>query len=455
MIREKSFYKTLLRLALPSALQSFLSLLTVMADNIMISRFDPENALAAVSQVNTINTFVLSMLMGVGSGGVVLISQYWGKKDTRAIRPVCGMVCMLSAGLAAIVTVLSLLVPRALLAVTLNPEEGVLTDIAETYLRLVCFSFLPYALSSALVAVLKGVEVVKVTLYASVLSLVTNVGLNYLLIFGKAGLPAMGVQGAALATVCARVAELAVVLVYCFRVQKNVPLRLKNMVTTARWAAKDYLHFGLPVALGDAQWALICLLRGAMIGYVGKTMISAMSITETMCSLATMFSFAMADGACVVIGKSVGAGDYARTRRESNTIQVLFAAIGALMCGIVFLLRYPFISLYGTTGEIAGLAAQLIAVAAVTLLGTTYHAACFRGVNRGAGDCRFVMRVDMICGWLVVLPLTYAAAFVFHWPMPVIFLCTRIDQCFKWVIAFLRLRGNKWICNVTREETPA
>jgi Na+-driven multidrug efflux pump len=84
------------------------------------------------------------------------------------------------------------------------------------------------------------------------------------------------------------------------------------------------------------------------------------------------------------------------------------------------------------------------------MLGTTYHAACFTGINRGAGDGKFVVKVDMICGWLVVLPLMFLAAFVFCWPLPIVFLCSRIDQCFKWIIAFFRLRGNKWIRNVTR-----
>ena len=188
----------------------------------------------------------------------------------------------------------------------------------------------------------------------------------------------------------------------------------------------------------------------AIIGYLGKTMMSAMNITDTMINLGTMFTFALAGGACVLVGKAVGAGDYARARQYSQTIQVLFACVGVCMCTIVFCLRNPFISLYGQEEDVVTLAAQMIAIGAVTLLGTTYHASCFVGINRGAGDSRFVMTVDMICGWLVVLPLTWLAAFVWKLPLPLVFLCTRIDQCFKWIIAMVRLRGNRWIKNVTR-----
>jgi len=137
MIREKNFYKTLFRLALPSAFQSFLSLLVVMADNIMISRFDPENALAAVSQVNSVSTFVISMLMGIGAGGIVLISQYWGKRDKTAIKPICGMVCLFSMLLSLLVITLVLTMPRAVLKLVLDPKETVLTDIAVRYFRIV------------------------------------------------------------------------------------------------------------------------------------------------------------------------------------------------------------------------------------------------------------------------------------------------------------------------------
>jgi len=131
----------------------------------------------------------------------------------------------------------------------------------------------------------------------------------------------------------------------------------------------------------------------------------------------------------------------------------MFFFIGLVMAGIVFLLGSPFTSLYGSAKDpqVFSLSTAMISILAVTLIGTSYHASCFVGINRGAGDSKFVMRVDMICGWLIVLPATALAAFVFRSPLPVVFLCTRIDQCFKWIIALVRLRGDKWIKNVTRE----
>ena len=171
-------------------------------------------------------------------------------------------------------------------------------------------------------------------------------------------------------------------------------------------------------------------------------------------NLGTLFTFALAGGAAVVVGKAVGAGDYTLVRAYSRTIQVMFLLIGLVMSLVVFLLRWPFIGLYSLDGQTAALAATMVAICAPTLIGTTYHASCFVGINRGAGDSRFVMLVDMICGWLVVLPLAALSAFVLHLPLHWIYFMTRIDQTFKWLIAWLRLRGNKWIHNVTREAAP-
>lgn len=449
MVRDKKFYQTILRLSLPAAFQSAVNLLVVMADNVMVTRTG-ENALSAVAQSNAVTTFVTAALTGLSTGAIVLISQYWGKKDEKRIRTVCAVsfaVCLLFALLA--ITAVRMF-PRALLGLVINGGETAVIDLAMQYLPIVCLSYLPLALTSAMVGMLKGVEVVRVTLYTTILSLFANIGLNYVLIFGKLGFPALGVTGAAIATVIARLLEAALVWVYFFRVQKALPIAPRDLTKSEAWAWQDYARYGLPVGLTDAQWALVNLLKAVILGQMGKMMIDAASVTDMMMNLGTMFTFALAGGACVVVGKAVGEKDYKRVREYASTIQVMFLGIGAVMCALVFLLRRPFVSLYNLDEDTFALAAKMIGICSFTLLGTSYHASCFIGINRGAGDSRFVMLVDMICGWLVVLPTAALAAFVFHWPLAAIYFCTRVDQCFKWLIAFLRLRGDKWIKNVTR-----
>jgi len=448
-VKDKGFYRSMVRISLPTAFRSLLSLLVLMADNVMISLY-AENALAPVSQANSISTFVTAALTGLGSGAVVLIAQYWGKGDHKSVRQFFSVATAACTALAMLFIAAILIFPRGVLSLVLDPAQEALTPIALSYLTISCLAYLPLAVSSALSSVLRGVEVVKVTLYATVISLLSNVVLNYVLIFGHLGLPAMGVEGAAWATVISRFIEAAVVWIYCFKVQKAISIRPRDLLSHQKWAWKDYFRFGAPVGFTDAQWALVGLLKMAAIGHLGKEMMSAMNLTDTMMNLGTMFTFALAGGACVLVGKAVGQGDMEKVRQYSRTIQSMFACIGVIMALVVMLLRFPFIGLYGQTPEVEKLAGQMILIGAITIMGTSYHASCFVGINRGAGDNKFVMMVDLICGWLVVLPLTYLAAFVFHWPLPIVFLCTRIDQCYKWIIAFFRLRGKKWIKNVTR-----
>ena len=454
MIRDREFYRTILRISLPAALQALVSFLVVVADDVMVSKLpDGVAAQAAVAQVNSITAFYTATLTGLVSGSAVLIAQYWGKRDMARIRRIFAVVMWFCLGAAVLFAGAGRLFPKQMVGLVVGAGETAVTDAALSYFAIACLTWLPYAVTTALIGMLRSIEVVKITLVVSVMALFLNVGLNAVLIFGLMGLPAMGVRGAALATLITRLCEMAVVWFYTFHKQRVLTIRPQDLLRPDRALAGDYAKYGLPVALTDMQWALIGMLKAAIIGQMGKVFMAANSIANSMANLGTMFTFALAGGACVMVGKAVGRGDYDRAKEYSKTIQILFFGIGLVMAALVFLLRRPFASLYGSAAdpEVFRLSTTMIAILAVTLVGTSYHASCFVGINRGAGDSRFVAMVDMICGWLVVLPATLLAAFVFHWPLPVVFLCTRIDQCFKWIIAFFRLRGDRWIRNVTRE----
>lgn len=454
MIRDREFYKTIFRISLPAAFQALVSFLVVVADDVMVSMLPNATAAqAAVSQVNSITAFYTATLSGLVSGSAVLIAQYWGRKDMARIRKIFSVVLWLSALVALVFVAVARLLPETVVSIVIGRTESEVAALALEYFGIVCFSYIPYALTTALVGMLRSIEVVRITLVTTVAALFVNIGLNYVLIFGKLGLPAMGVSGAALATLITRVVEMVIVWVFTFKIQKKLEIRTSDLLHIDRTLAQDYCRYGLPVGLTDMQWALIGMLKAAIIGQMGAAFMAANNIASSMANLGTMFTFALAGGACVVVGKAVGKGDYEAAKAYSKTIQVMFFGIGLLMAGLVFLLKTPFTRMYGSSAdpEVFSLAVQMISLLAVTLIGTSYHASCFVGINRGAGDSRFVMLVDMICGWLVVLPATLLAAFVFHAPLPIVFLCTRIDQCFKWLIAFIRLRGDKWIKNVTRD----
>ena len=451
MVRDRSFYKTIFAIALPSAFQAMVSFLVVLADNMMVARLG-DTVYAGVAQANGVIAFFTATITGLVGGSAVLISQYWGKKDMERIKRIFAIVSWVCAGVAFLFAAAGAAAPRTILRLMTSDEDIVEAGIA--YFRIMSLSFVPYAVSAALIGMLRSIEVVKVTVYITMTTLFVDIGLNYVFIFGKLGMPAMGAAGAAATTVFSRVLELAIVTYYLFRVQKKMEIQPRDLLRGDRLLLKDYLRYGVPVCVVDAQWAIIGVLKTSIIGRLGGQTITANGIGASLMQLGTLFSFSLAGGACVVIGKTVGEKDYERTRAYAKSIQIMFAGIGIVMAALVYIVRAPFASLYGVSDTTRNLAAEMVGIAAISLVGTTYHASCFVGINRGAGDNRFVMIVDMLCGWLVVLPVSYLAAFVLHVPNAWMLLVLRIDQLFKWIIAFCRLRGNAWIRNVTREDAP-
>lgn len=449
MVRDKGFYKTLARIAAPAAFQGFISLLVVQVDNMMVATLG-DAALNGVAMSNAATAFFTAIIAGMTSGSSVLISQYWGKKDLTRIRSVYAIVAQIVFTLALVAVAVIITIPSGIVGVFTNAASAI--DVGATYIRLVCLSYIPFALSTAIIGMLRGVEVVGITMYTTIAALIINISLNYALIFGRFGFPALGVTGAAIATIISRIVELAIVWWYLFHKQKNLPIKPKHLLRGERLLWIDYLKYGLPVGLTDMQWAFVGLFKTAIIGRLGMTMITANTIATGLMELGRVFSSSLTVGACVMIGMTVGQKDYKKTRKYSNTIQILFVCVGLCIAASVFFFRAPYASLYkAVSPEARELSLTFMWIGALTLIGTTYHASCFVGINRGAGDTKFVMMVDTICGWVVVLPTSYIAAFVVKAPLPVVFLCLYIDQCFKWIVAFIRLRGDKWIRNVTRD----
>ena len=455
LTKDKSFYKTLLIIALPVALQQLISLAVVMLDNVMVGSLG-DVSLSAVSQANQVTVFFTFFVRGISGGAALLISQYWGKKDTGRIKQIFSMTFVSTIILAGIVTVFVFFCPSLVVKFFSNNND-ILSE-ATDYIKIACFSYILFAISDTFIAMLRCVEIVKITFVISIVSFFTNLCGNYVLIFGKLGLPAMGVEGAALATVIARAIELVIVMVFFFKIQNKISVKPKDLLFAEKVMWKDFFRYGVPVVIGDVQWGLVGVVKAVIIGRLGLEMMAAVSITDVVMQLGLIFANGLAAGACVIIGKTVGTNDYVKTREYSRSIEIIFATVGVIMgLGIFFLRAFP-VSLYSEISDATrALALKLLGIGAFTLIGTSYHMACFTGINRGAGDSRFVFKVDMVCGWLVVIPMTVlvAVGYLNAWSpiftLPLVYLCTRLDQCFKWLVAFIRLRGDKWIKNVTRD----
>ncbi|MDR1628721.1 MAG: MATE family efflux transporter [Oscillospiraceae bacterium] len=449
MVKERDFYKLLLRIALPAVLQSLFSVGVNMIDNLMVASLG-DASLAGVAMANQLTVFLAYFIKGLSGGSALMIAQYWGKRDIGAIKSLFSIVLRFSAQIICAVVLVIFLFPESVMRIFTNHPD-IIREGAD-FLQIVCISYIFATLSDTLASMLRSVEVVSVTLVLSIIALFTNMFFDYAMIFGHFGFPPMGVRGAALSTVIARIVEFCVVCFFLFKVEKKIRFRPKDLLLYDKRLKKDFLRFGIPVVAGDLQWGLVGTARSMVVGRMGTVMVTANSVAEVVMSFGFAFTSGLASAACVVIGKSVGEKDYQKTRNYGKTIEILFACVGIALAPLIFFGRGIPIAFYKNLSEEAKAMARIfLAIGAVSLAGTAYHASCFVGINRGAGDTRFVFLVDMICGWLVVVPATVLAGLVFHAPLPVVFFATRIDQFFKWIIAFIRLRGKTWIKNVTRD----
>lgn len=442
-VRERKFYQTFFSMTAVVALQNLIVFGVNLADNIMIGRYS-ENALSGVAIVNQIQ-FLLQMIVvaGLGDAVAVVSSRYWGAKDLFSIKKLMSISLFLSILVAAIFWFVMFFFPAQVLSLFSKDSAVIAEGVA--YTKVVCFTYLFFSITNILLASLRSVETVQIGFIVSLAAMVINIILNYMFIFGKLGAPRLGAQGAALATLLARIAETAIVLFYLFRIDKKLSMRLRDFFQLDFPLAKLYLKVGYPVISAGALWGVAMAVQTAILGQLGSQAIAANSIATTLFQVITVVAMAASSVTAVMIGKTIGERKMEKIRPYTKTFQILFLAIGLVTGSVLLLLRGPVINFYDITEETRQLTFQFIMVLAITVVGTAYQVPCLCGIVRGGGDTRFVFINDTIFMWLLVLPVSAIAAFVLHWPPFLVFICLKADQILKCFVAVIKVNRYTWM----------
>lgn len=447
IVKKPAFYKNLLFLAVPMILQNLLSISVGLSDNLMVGQLG-EASVAGVMVANQVQNILAFMVFGLSATIVILAAQYWGKGDVASVKAIAGIGIKIALVIGLVVSVVILAVPQHVLRIFTN--EAAVIEEGVRYIRILAFSYLFFALTQTLMGVMRCVEVVKIGVWVSLSTLIVSVSLNYLLIFGHFGFPEMGIQGAAVATLTARVLEAIIMIIYVRFVDKRLMLRMRDLLRTNRGLLRDLVRCGLPVMGGDLSWAVIGVTKVSVIGRLGEAAMAANSITVMLFALITVFVWSVSGACSIIIGKTVGKGDYDEVKQYARTMQLIFVGLGVLSGLTIFGLRDFFIGLYNFDYAAQAMARQFITIISVSTMFTAYHAPCFVGIIRAGGDTKFVFKVDFLISWLQVLPLTFVMAFVVSAPPWVVFLCIYSDQFYKWMIAFFKVNRFSWIKNLTR-----
>ena len=445
--RDKTYYQSLIRLAIPVALQSLITFLVTFADNLMVNSLG-DAAVSGVYLGSQIQTLIQMFTSGIGGAILIISAQYWGKQDTKHIRCIVAIGLRISIVVGLAFTVIGLIFPKQIIHI-FTPDTDVIREGA-IYFRWVCLSYVFFCVTQALISAMRSVEVTRIGMWVSLASLFVNISLNYVLIFGKLGFPAMGVQGAAIATLLTRVTEAAVILLYVCLYDKRLSFRLSHLFLHDSGLAHDFIKYGLPLVAGEIVWSVNMMCNSKILGGYGASVITAASVVNTLNTLAFITISGLSSAVGIITGKTIGAGKTELMKEYAYTTQILFLGVGLFSGALVALIAKPFIGLYtGISADAAHQSLMFARVMAVTIIGTGYQMPCLFGLVKSGGDIHFVFRNDTIFVFLVVLPSAIIAAWLGA-PAWVTFACLKCDQILKCFVAVVKINRFNWMKNLTR-----
>ena len=451
---QRNFYKQILTLAIPVAMQNLITFGVNMTDTGMMGLADDTGVLLSAASLANQPFFILSLIcFGLAGATVTLTAQYWGKGETAPIRCIFAMILKLAAGAALLLGLSVLLFPREIMSIFTNRPEVITEGVK--YLRIAGFAYIAYGICNTLSCCLRGVELIRLVVVANLCGFFTNLILNYLLIFGHMGFPAMGICGAAVATLFTRLIELTVVLIYVFAVDRRLALRPKDLRLFNKTLAKDMLIYGAPVFFNEVCWGLGVSVQAAILGHITYSQgdpVAANAIASMIQQLSTIFIFGIANAGAVLVGKAIGSGDHEIAKIRANRIKWLSIAVGIIACGVILLLKDVIVDFYDIPEATKALTRQLIVVIAFVTIFMSSSAICFIGILRGAGDTRFCLVAELASLWAVATPLAAAAVFFFALPVPVVLMVMKVDEPLKMIASMVRLHGGKWLNSLTRED---
>ena len=450
-IKDKDFYKKVLAIAIPMAMQNLINVGVSLLDTVMLGQLG-EIAMSASSLAGQIGFTYMIMNLGLTAGAGVLTGQYWGRGDAASIRRVMTMTYKISMAFAAVFTVASFMFPAQLM--TIFTKDAQVIASGAVYVKIMAFSYFISGFTMTSFNLLRTVGTVKISLYTFCASFFINVFFNYALIFGHFGMPQMGIAGAALATLIARFAEFVISFVFMFRFEKKICFKFRQMFDrTDKDIFALFMKHGAPVLCNEVLWSLGSSMLSVIMGHMSKEFVAANSICSVVFQCTSVVTQGMSAAASVLAGNTIGEGRYRLAKQQSLTIFVISIFLGVMAGGTTLLVAEPFVSFYNITQQTRDIAMELLAAMAVLTVFQTISGINMFGTLRGGGDSKYVLFFDVSSMWLFSVPLGWLSGLVLGWPVWVVCVCLRSGDIFKCFGAISRIMSGRWIKDVTRTQS--
>ncbi len=445
-MKDKEFYSKLFRLTLPISLQSLMLASVAAADTFMLGNVE-QNMMSAVSLATQIQ-FVQNMIIFAAVGATsILGAQYWGKEDRRSVNDIFCL-CLKVCGLVSFVFfVLCVFCPQLLMAIFTNDSE--LKVIGCRYLRIAGWSYLLTGFIECYLTVMKISDRAKYSAIISSATVLLNILLNAVFIFGLFGLPAMGVQGAALATLISRIIEFLWAVFISFRKDFISP-DAKSLFSMNRMLALDFTRCALPLLGAGLLWGVGFTSYTAFMGHLGQAAAAANSIAAVVRDLVCCACNGIASAAGIIVGNELGAGNLEKGKMYGIRLAKISFVLGFASTFSMFVLTPFVVHFLKLSQEAHGLLVGMMCIMAVYMIGRCVNTVIINGIFSAGGDTLFDMYSLAVCMWGIAVPLACLGTFAFHWNVLVIYACTCLDEVGKipWVLH--HFRRYKWVKDLTR-----
>ncbi len=446
-VKDKEFYKMLLMIAIPIALQNLVTVMVSMMDTLMIGQLG-EIQLSATSIANQLWFMLMICCFGIAGGANVLLAQYWGKGDLPVMRRIQAITFKVTFAISLLFVLVSQAFPQQFMGIfTPDPET---IALGASYLRIVGWSYPLYALANAAIMMLRSVGTVNISVIVYLVSLIVNTCVNYVLIFGHFGAPRMEIRGAAVGTALSRCFEFGITMVFLLSKEKKIRFSLKDLLPNNRDLYRKYIAQSVPVIGNEAMWGIGASMVAVVIGRMGTNFVAANSIYTVLNQLVTVLIFGVGNAALTIVGNTIGTGNYELAKQRALTLYILGAGIGILAGGLTLGLGPVLIRFYqNLTPETVEILEKIILVGAVIVFFQALAVVGMVGVLRAGGDSRFVFICEASFLWGVAVPLGFLTGLVLGWPAPVVFFILKSDEVLKTMVSTVRILRFRWLRDIT------
>jgi len=447
MFSDKNFWRTTLTLALPIALQNLLSSSLSIIDNIMIGALG-DSSIAAVGEAAQVAFLFNISMFGICSGGSVFAAQFWGRGNKQGIRHTYSLVMMNCIIIALLFSAAVFCFPTQAISIFTNAENVI--EIGGRYIKIACFSYIGVGLNLGLCTILRSVEVVRLPVFSNIIAVSVNIFFNWVLIFGKLGFPALGVEGAAIATVIASFVNPAVILIVSFFKKYIVTDFSADMFRFPQGFVKRFYIIAAPVFFNEALWALGTSGVNMVFGRMGETNIAALTIARTVENIVFVFFAGVCNACAVIVGKYIGENKDDLVKEYAKRFTLIVPLMGLPLGTTIILTRGYILRIFNISPEVFHIASLLLLIYGIEVCFRNIPYICIVGIFRAGGDTKIGMIYDVCCLWFVSLPITAVLGLVVQLDFVLVYLIMLLcEDLLKNFLCIRHLFKFTWIHHVT------